>query len=272
MVSNQCMRCPYRRIRAARHTRYFAAGDQPNEILCLRLCVDCRQRFDREINRWFSDAEVVSLEFARNKSHDSKCVRCLRGGATRGRHARVLLVGENPQEVCRIQLCDDHVDSFDLEFDVWRGLADLAPTQPQWSRALRLSRSEFGDDATMRIRELRERAARRRPRREAVGSTSEGDVYLGPLSDQWRFSLHAQQRATERGFTPEQVLQAATNPTVTAPQVGRNAGPGQYYHVNDDCCAVVDAQQKIIITVHNKFEYLCQISRGPVSTARKGIA
>jgi hypothetical protein len=265
------MRCPYRRVRSARHTRYFAAGDQPDEILCLRLCATHQQLFDRTVNEWINNAEVVSLEFARTKPRNPKCMRCLR--VRRADHARIILVGENPQDVCRTQLCNDHVESFDVEFGVWCGLAVTAETQPQWSRALRLTRSEFGDDAALRIRELKERAAGRQPRSANVDDATEGEVRLGPLSDQWRFSLHAQQRAEERGFAPNQVLWAASHPHFTAPTTGSNAGPDLFYHVSGDCCAVVNVRQKIIITVYNKFEYLCQISHGPrTATAKKGIA
>lgn len=271
MLSTTCMRCPFNRVRRARHTRYFASGVEPSEILCLRLCDTHQQLFDREFNVWVNVADIVSPEFARAKPRKPMCVRCLRRSRP-GEHVRLLMAGEDPQEACRLYLCDSHADDFDVDFEVWRGIADVAETQPAWARTLRMARTEFGDDAAARIRELKERATSRQQRPTSADS-SEGEIRLGPLSDQWRFSLHAQQRAQERGFSPAQVLQAATRPDVTAPTTGSNAGPNLFYHVNSDCCAVVNVQKKIIITVYNKFEYLCQISHGPSKvTPQKGIA
>lgn len=270
MLSQTCMRCPYKRLRKAKHTRFFAVGEQPGNILQLRLCEAHKQLFDREFNAWIEQAEVVSIEFARvNKLRTANCMRCTRSRAGRAEHTRVLLVGEDPRDVCRIRLCESHVEQFDIDFDAWSSLADIVELQPATARALRSTGSTFGDDSAIRIRALKERAASRL--QEVANDDTTDEVRLGPRTDEWRFSLHAQQRAEERNFSPAQVLRAASSPTTTAPTTGKNAGPDLFYHVNGGVCAVVNVRQRIILTVYEKFEYLCQISRGS-TPARKGIA
>jgi hypothetical protein len=264
MRSGTCMRCPYRRVRPARHARYFMVGEQPTEMLHLLLCDKCMRLFEREINTWVNGevADVVSLEAARaSKLRAAPCVRCLGSRAASARHARYLMLGEDPQEAYRVQLCDGHADEFDRDIGAWSILADAVELQPERARALRLGASEFGDDDAARIRELRERAAARRPR--AVDADEASEVQLGSGSDEWRFSVHAQDRAGERNFTKQQVLQAAAFPTTTAPTVGQDAGPDKFYHSRNGVTTVVDRRKRIIVTVYNKREYDCQISRGP---------
>lgn len=257
------MRCPYKRVRPARHARYFMVGEQPTEMLHLQLCDADTQRFDREFNVWVNDdvADLVPLESVRTgKLRAVPCVRCLGSRPDRARHARYLMLGEDPQEAYRVQLCDEHAEEFDRDIGAWSILADAVELQPERARALRLGTSELGDDHAARIRELRERAASRQRR---VDADTASEVRLGSDSDEWRFSVHAQDRAGERNFTRQQVLRAAAFPERVTPVVGEQAGPGIFYHYRGGITAVVNRLERIIITVYTQREYDCQSSRGP---------
>lgn len=187
------------------------------------------------------------------------CMRCPYGRERVGDHARYFTVGEDPEEVYSLELCGEHARRFDMDLNLWGSLANVVPL-PAGAVRSPVSREFVGDGSAARIRELRERAARDRP--VAVVDEDREEILLGSRAEQWRFSPHAQQRAKERGFTPEQVLTAAAYPETKMPSPSH---ADRRYHVTDPCCAVVDPKTKLIITVYTKFEYLCK----SVNDARK---
>lgn len=63
-----------------------------------------------------------------------------------------------------------------------------------------------------------------------------------------RISRHAQQQATTKGWTPEQVYLAAVDPDVTYPS--GPAHPGQERRIRDGLVAVVDPAADLVITVY----------------------
>jgi hypothetical protein len=181
-------------------------------------------------------------------------MRCPYGRPRLGDHTRYFAIGENSEEVYCIQLCGEHARRFDLDFNVWATLADVVEPGLLTTGVVRPKVSQaVGDDDAARIRELRERAARSRT--TAVVEDNRDEVLIGPRGDQWRFTKHAQDRARQRQFTPEQVLKAAAYPETRMPSPSH---PGRYYHVTDPCCAVVDPETRLIITVYTKFQYLCK--------------
>lgn len=193
------------------------------------------------------------------------CMRCPYGRPRDAEFVRQFTIGDDSEEVYVIRLCAEHARRFDCDFNIWANLADVVEANPPTIQGVRPKVSrEIGDDAAARIRELRERAARRSGATAKVAQDDEGDVLLGARADEWRFSVHAQDQAKLRHFTPEQVLKAAAYPDTTMPNSSPEH-PSTFFHVLDPCCAVVDRKTKRIVTVYTKFEYLCK----SVNNARK---
>lgn len=204
---SDCMRCPYNRTRRAKLTRFFTIGENPDQVLKLRLCEACTARFDRELHQWIMVAELIELP---------------------------------------------------------------AP-------ALRVTRAAggspvFGDESAKRLRELREKAQGAKPVATVTSEAVVDEVLIGPRADEWRFTVHAQKRAKQRNFTTAQVLKAAAYAETTMP-CNDPDNPDAYYHVADDCCVVVNPKQKIIITTYEKFEYLLKSSEeSKVDSPKRGVA
>lgn len=247
------MRCPYKRVRSAHQTRHFMVGERLDEMLRLRLCDEDTQLFDREFNVWFRAADVAP-------PGTTACMRCPPRPRVAATHTRYLMVGEDSDEACHIRLCESHMREFDRDIGAWVPLADVVELDPARARALRRGASEYGDEAARQIRELRERAAARRPR---ANSSAAGEVQPSSVFDEWRFSVHAQERAEERNFTRQQVLLAAISPTTTAPTTGKDAGPDKFYHSRAGVTVVVNRRERIIITVYRQSEYDNKIARSP---------
>lgn len=257
MPSDSCVRCPYDRPRRAKETRIFSLGERSEGTFRLRLCADHAGLFDRMFNTWifatdFADTEAVV------------CVRCPHQRARKARHARHFMVGEESDELYFLRLCDADVERFDRDCNEWVRVAVLIPSSTRPS-----TESYFGDGSAQRIRELRERAAQRaKESNENVvpvprSTAGQRDARL----DKWRFTVHAQKRAEERGFSTEQVLNAAAYPVTILPVPTDREGREAVYHVSGECCTVVNPDTKEIITVFTKFEYLLR-----ADTHAKGIA
>lgn len=176
------------------------------------------------------------------------CMRCPYGRPRDAEYLRQFTISEAPESVYVLRLCAEHARRFDCDLNIWVNLADEVEGTPPTIRGIRPTVSrKIGDDAAARIRELRERAAER-ARPVADSSTTEGEVVMGPRSDEWRFTVHAQKRAEERGYTLQQAYEAAANPTLRKP-----ADEGCEFRANGECCVVVDVTKKLIVTVHDKF-------------------
>lgn len=200
---------------------------------------------------------------------DTTCMRCPYVRPRRATVQRSFMLAQYPDEQYDLNLCDVHGAQFDREQNVWATVADVVEVEPTTVRPTRAFRSDsrrrFGDDSAARIRALKEKAnAGRTP---TVVKEDDRDVLIGPSHDQWLFTIHAQERAKERGFNVQDVLKAAANPHTTAPS-SRKDSPNVFYHVTNDCCAVVDRKRKMIVTVYTKFQYLCKAA----NATTKGIA
>jgi len=201
------------------------------------------------------------------------CMRCPYVRPRSARHTRGFVLTTQTDELNKLRLCDEHARQFDRDLGMWMQCAELIEmdhdiVSPSVVSAQRPngSRGTFGDMDAARIRALRERAASKRKPSSST-PTDEPDPYvlIGPRADQWRFTIHAQQRASERGFDVHTVLQAAVHPESSAPS---RQGENVFYHVKGNCCTVVDTEKKEIITVYDYFEYLCKASKA----TSKGIA
>ena len=161
-----------------------------------------------------------------------------------------------------LALCMEHARRFDLDVNPWTFLADVREAVSPAIERPQVPRGNFVDSDAARIRALKEKAAARFGSR-VVEEERDYDL-IGTRGDEWRFTRHAQERATKREFTPEQVLRAAAHPEIKLPN--RNpTHPGTVYHVAGGCCAIVHPQQKRIITVLDYLEYSCRT----VNDARK---
>ncbi|RZU35958.1 hypothetical protein EV284_3441 [Streptomyces sp. BK022] len=74
---------------------------------------------------------------------------------------------------------------------------------------------------------------------------------LSDESPEYRLTHHAQKQAQAKGWTSQQVLDAANRPHHTYPS-GRV--PGQYRHVKGDIVAIVDPVQHRVVTVYQDVE------------------
>jgi len=75
-----------------------------------------------------------------------------------------------------------------------------------------------------------------------LGITWDG-VPAGP----YRLQPHAVKMAASKGFTREQVLEAANTPSHT---YANGRYPGQFRHIKGSVCAVVNPATKSVITVY----------------------
>lgn len=80
------------------------------------------------------------------------------------------------------------------------------------------------------------------PRRRSDHTTP-----VGSLSDGFTLSGHAAQQATAKGWSEDQVLHAANNPSVT---YDNGRFPGQKRHIQGDIVAVVHPDSKKVVTVY----------------------
>lgn len=185
-------------------------------------------------------------------------MRCPYSRSRPAREKRAFTIGEHPDGVYFINLCEEHARLFDRDINVWVNLADFAEmkvspsglvTRPNFS-------GEFGDDAAARIRALREKAT--------TPTVPDGDVLVGPRGDEWKISDVAQRQVEKNGFTVTQILHAIACPETKLPNPREK---GTFYFLADDCCVVVDPKRRRITGAYTRFEYLCK-----TANPRKGIA
>jgi hypothetical protein len=75
----------------------------------------------------------------------------------------------------------------------------------------------------------------------------------GPKGDpaEYRLTYHAQQQARAKGWSAQEILEAANSPQHTYPS---SRHPGQMRHVRGDIVAVVDPAAQRIVTVYKDVE------------------
>jgi hypothetical protein len=178
------------------------------------------------------------------------CVNCPYRKVLPATQTRYFTVGEKPGQVARLRLCDVCARAFDRDIGQWEMYAELIDITPEApSRVLRPGRSaNFGDDEAQRIQELKTRASRRTPAKGA------GELRLGPRGSEWGLSTDAQHQMTGHGMSLDQVLKAAAEPTK---KVLNGADSATAYHVSEDCCVLVNREQRRIIRVLDRWEWLC---------------
>ncbi|MFE2100863.1 hypothetical protein [Streptomyces sp. NPDC059468] len=86
---------------------------------------------------------------------------------------------------------------------------------------------------------------------EALGIDWGARLSDGYVEPEYRLTYHAQKQARVKGWTSEQILDAANNPQHTYPS-GRV--PGQFRHIKGDIVAVVDPEQHRVVTVYQDVE------------------
>lgn len=187
------------------------------------------------------------------------CVRCAYRRPRKGTEVRTLGVGGRDYT---LRLCRDHASLLDRELLSWTRLAEepdpaeeveappalplhagteeiRAIQQRAWQRARHARQAQEADqqaqEASTREVEARVQATLFRQRR-----------HLDDLAGSWNLIANARLRASERGFTEADVLEAVVNPEATYPDIPR---AGRWIHRRGQCCAVVRREDSTVISV-----------------------
>jgi hypothetical protein len=235
MGNRRCQRCPQRKARRAVVAVEFAVGDDRYTIA---MCGRHRDEFVSAVAPWERVARYWGGE-------TDWCGRCGHEeyDAVAVRHFALCEVDQERS----LGLCELHRVEFDRCMKPWTQVATVHEPEPVLSSVAEANRA-----ATARIRELSAAA------RKAVA----GQVVTAPklmrrqasVADTWTITRHAHERAGERGFTAEQMLEAAVRPEIQRPST---TTPGTFWRVLGDCAVSVNPEDRAILTVVPRFEFFC---------------
>lgn len=159
----------------------------------------------------------------------------------------------------KLELCEQHATLFDREIGGWALIAQDDEYAP------RVRMPKIGGVFTAAQTEAARKAAALRAEQQqldadveqlaqaaqaAVEEPEVAEVHrLSYGAQEWVLTPHAQERAKQRGYSLNEVLEAAEHPERAYDQLASKYGPGTRLHRRGECMVAVNPTRKVVISV-----------------------